>query len=331
MTFDSVSLTHRLYSCTKRLQKRETNDDNFVEIVTNLDFMKWNSYMREEETITIFSDFDDLFGLVNVFSRSHQVFNTCTFYLADGSITPSFDQAGRMMIEPGIWRDHLGGVEGMRQKGWTVFTVVILIMLSDKLNVKSQLMGQGDNQVLINRYYPRPGMTIRDQHDNFMEQLEVFLSSIGPPLKVEESWTSSKFFTYGKVPIYQGAPLPMSLKKICRMHRLNNDGITNLDGALSSISANASAAVAMCNFPKIPYFLAVKESIGALYLYLERSFYGEPIVSSIKNSIKMRIPHEGQSVKLTELVTPYLKDLLSLRKRYKLMQILTLYPSALGG
>lgn len=287
--------------------------------------------MREEETMTIFSDFDDLFGLTKVFSRSHQVFNTCTFYLADGSMTPSFNANGEMLIESGIWRDHLGGVEGMRQKGWTIFTVVILKILSDTLNVKSQLMGQGDNRVLINRYYPRPGMTIKDQHDNFMKQLEVFLSSIGPPLKVEESWTSSKFFTYGKVPIYQGVPLPMSLKKICRMHRLNNDGVTNLDGALSSISANASSAVAMCNFPIIPYFLAVKESIGAMHLYLERSFYGEPLISSIRSSIKMRIPNKGQSIKITEIISSYLSDLLSSRKRYKLMQILTLFPSALGG
>lgn len=123
----------------------------------------------------------------------------------------------------------------------------------------------------------------------------------------------------------------MSLKKICRMHKLNNDGVTNLDGALSSISANASAAVTMCNFPIIPYFLAVKESIGAMHLYLERSFYGEPLISSIRSSIKMRVPNEGQSIKITEIISPYLSDLLSSRKRYKLMQILILFPSALGG
>lgn len=219
----------------------------------------------------------------------------------------------------------------MRQKGWTIFTVVILKMLSDKLNVKSQLMGQGDNQVLINRYYPRPGMTIKDQHDNFMIQLENFLSSFGPPLKVEESWTSSKFFTYRKVPIYQGVPLPMPLKKVCRMHRLNNDGVTNLDGALNSISANASAAVAMCNFPIILFFLAVRESIGAISLYFDRSFYGEPILGSIKSSIGMKIPSDGQSVKITEPLTAYLKDLMQNRRRAKLIQLLSLFPSALGG
>lgn len=55
----------------------------------------------------------------------------------------------------------------------------------------------------------------------------------------------------------------MSLKKVCRMHRLKNDGVINLDGALISILANASAAVAMCIHPIIPFFLAVTESMGA--------------------------------------------------------------------
>lgn len=106
------------------------------------------------------------------------------------------------------------------------------------------------------------------------------MSSTGHPLKLEDSWASSSFSTYGKVPIYQGVPLPMSLKKVFRMHRLNNDGVINLDGALSSISANASAAVAMCNYQITQLFLAVKGVHGSVVivyciaLSLQNSFYG---------------------------------------------------------
>lgn len=58
----------------------------------------------------------------------------------------------------------------MQQNSWTIFTVVILKMISDhlRLNVNSQLMGQRDNQVLINRYYPRPGHSIKEQCENSM-------------------------------------------------------------------------------------------------------------------------------------------------------------------
>lgn len=58
--------------------------------------------MNKEKTLTIFSDYDDLFGICNVFARSHEVLNTCTFYLADGSLTPYFEGDGQMKIEPGI-------------------------------------------------------------------------------------------------------------------------------------------------------------------------------------------------------------------------------------
>ncbi|UHK03291.1 MAG: RNA-dependent RNA polymerase [Hangzhou nephotettix cincticeps rhabdovirus 1] len=326
MTFNSVTLTQRLYSCTKGLGEE---GKGYEEIVTNLDFLKWNSYMREEETLQIFSDFDDLFGIQNVFSRSHQLFNPCFFYLADGSITPLFDR-DRMILDLGTWSDHLGGIEGLRQKGWTVFTVVILKMIADRMNIRSQLLGQGDNQVLINRYYPRPGKSITEQHDDFMDNLENFLSSIGPPLKMEESWTSSKYFVYGKVPFYEGVPLPMSLKKTCRMHRLNNDGIINLDGTLSSISANASAAVSTCNVPIIPLFISVFESLGAIKIFLDRPFYGECLLKNY-NRLSIRIPNDGVSMMITERVTPFLHDLLAQRKKNLLIQILSIFPSALGG
>lgn len=89
--------------------------------------------MRKEETLGMFKDFDDLFGNVNIFSRSHEVFNPCFWYLADGSLTPRFHRNGQMIIEPGIWTDHLGGMEGMRQKPWTIFTVILLKIISDRI------------------------------------------------------------------------------------------------------------------------------------------------------------------------------------------------------
>lgn len=330
MTFDSVTLLNRIYGCTKRLNPIKVDELSGVNIVTNLDFMKWNSYMREEETHAIFKDFDDLFGLTNVFTRSHELFNTSWLYLADGSITPKF--SGQNLVEePGVWTNHKGGIEGLRQKGWTIFTVVLLKMVSDMMGVKCQLLGQGDNQVLINTYYPRPGVTIREQHQEFMASLDSFLETIGPPLKTEESWGSSKFFIYGKCPLYEGNPLPMSLKKTCRIHRLNNDGLINLDGTLSSIAANASAAVSMSNYPIIPYALAVFESLGAIDLFLSRPFYGDSLFNSFKSTIDLRVPVGGISMKVQEKITPFLKDLMKPSNRHLLIQVLSIIPSALGG
>lgn len=86
--------------------------------------------MREAETKTLFSDFDDLYGLTKVFSRTHELFNLSYFYVADGSITPQpyQDENGQwqLRLQPGVWTGYLGGVEGLRQKGWMIFTVVLL-------------------------------------------------------------------------------------------------------------------------------------------------------------------------------------------------------------
>lgn len=106
-------------------------------------------------------------------------------------------------------------------------------------------MGQGDNQVLITHYYPSPTISIREQHARFLRHLNIFLEQIGPPIKLEESWSSSHFFTYGKFPILSGIPLMMSLNKMSRCGRLNNGGMLNLDSVLSSISANTSSAITL--------------------------------------------------------------------------------------
>lgn len=39
----------------------------------------------------MFKEYDDLFGLKEEYSRSHDVISRCSFYLAGGSITPEWD------------------------------------------------------------------------------------------------------------------------------------------------------------------------------------------------------------------------------------------------
>lgn len=80
-------------------------------------------------------------------------------------------------------------------------------------------MGQGDNQVLVLKYNEQPGASVKDQHNNLLRNMSLLLSTIGPPLKTEETWSSSTFFTYGKFPILNGVLLSMSLKRLCRMFR----------------------------------------------------------------------------------------------------------------
>lgn len=143
----------------------------------------------------------------------------------------------------------------MWQKKWTIFTVTLLKYICELHQPSCQLMGQGDNQVLITHYYPSPTVPIRDLHSRFLRHLNIFLEQIGPPIKSEESRSSSHFFTYGKFPILSGIPLMMSLKKMSRCGRLNNEGMLHLDSVLSSISANTSSAISLSRNPFVPILL----------------------------------------------------------------------------
>jgi hypothetical protein len=155
------------------------------------------------------------------------MFTQAQLYRTDGAQLPPVDEKNKKLNGSFIiWDNHLGGIEGLRQKGWTIFTICLLKYIAESHEVECEIMGQGDNQVLILTYTYRADMTYKEQHDLLMKDLENVLTMIGPPLKREETWDSSNFFIYGKYPVLFGEPMSMSLKKICRTMRLTNENQT---------------------------------------------------------------------------------------------------------
>lgn len=328
MTYDAITLQNKVHQNTKSTSPFNQGKNNRHTVITNIDFVKWNSNMREEETLPLFRDFDHLHGLSNCFQRTHSMFTDSVLYLADGTVTP-INKQGYWINSPAVWRNHLGGIEGLRQKGWTIFTVVILKYVAELLDVECQLMGQGDNQVLILTYVTESTRELKQLHSNFLQKLSEFLSYIGPPLKVEETWSSSHFFIYGKYPVYQGVPMSLSLKKICRAMRLTNDKLQNLESTCSSITANASAATASDHDPIIPYILGSFETLGAIDLHMSRPFFlKNPI--QVKIIDKFLIPSLGKPLPVLINLDSYSRQMINGQSVSFLVSIATL-PCILGG
>lgn len=241
MMDDSLTLLKKFHSKTKGMKDRNHFDE--YTLVTNIDFEKWNSHMRESETYKIFECFDQLIGINTLYTRTHEMFSSASMYLADGSYLPNVNTK-KGCLEPGetVWTNHLGGIEGLRQKGWTIFTVCVLYKVMEQMQTKFTLMGQGDNQVML-CYYPKTLSpdTVKENHSRLILIMEEILSKIGPPLKKEETWSSS-WLLYGKYAILEGAPMSVSLKKMCRMMTHSNEGFPTLETSISSIASNASAA-----------------------------------------------------------------------------------------
>lgn len=200
------------------------------------------------------------------------MFDSALIYLAQFFSTSHFRE-GQFVESPEIWSGHLGGIEGLRQKGRTVWTVCLLLLLAEKITGKLEIMGQGDNQVIKITYRSHLSPEeINNAHRSFLRRLDGILKKVGPPLKLEDTWTSSGTYVYGKCVIHNGVPLSMSMKKIARLFHLSNNMFLTLESTLSSLSAIFIAACSSDLSPLIPFCIYGIEVLSSVY-HITRSVY----------------------------------------------------------
>ncbi|QRX38982.1 polymerase protein [Chrysanthemum yellow dwarf virus] len=258
MTDSLLELTKKMYSTVRSqsvLNKRRGKDRTWASRVVcmSLDFEKWNGHMRKEMTTGVFTPLGDLFGLTELYNNTYDIFSECYYYLADGSYTPTCDGQDLRVEGPFSFVGHKGGMEGLRQKGWTIFTVCGLEVILSSHDCNYKIMGMGDNQVLQVTLYTSKvdenGFPTKEGECEMKKELDLIFSdlvrmftSAGLPLKPLETWMSEDLYLYGKVPIWKGVPLPMDLKKIMRMFHFSNADVMTIENALGTISSNALAA-----------------------------------------------------------------------------------------
>ncbi|DBA36945.1 TPA_asm: L [Artemisia alphacytorhabdovirus 2] len=275
MTDTLLDLTKKMYSTVKHqsIQNKFRGKGNMWAskvICMSLDFEKWNGHMRKEMTSGVFTALGDLFGLTEIYNVTYDIFRDCYYYLADGTYVPNVtnDGIGLSIDEPFSFIHHQGGMEGLRQKGWTLFTVCALEVVLSKHDCSYKIMGMGDNQVLQITLYTnkvsddgRPtergvAEMKRNMDDIFAHLVDTFTDA-GLPLKPLETWMSEDLYIYGKVPVWKGVPLPMDLKKIMRMFPFSNADVMTLENALSTISGNALSSTQATSCIWTPYFMCL--------------------------------------------------------------------------
>jgi mRNA capping enzyme len=247
----------------------------------NIDFSKWNTNMREDLTMKIFKEMDHVFGFDNLISRTHEIFINSLIYSASGKYLPNIVDGEIEDDPPMCYRGHLGGFEGLRQKGWTVATVCLLAYLSERQKLGMKLMGQGDNQIIRLRmpvsYWGALKLTEDMQKkearlvvDRFVDSMDILFSGAGLPIKVRETWTSSRLFMYGKVMLLDGCQLPQWYKKTLRSYALSNEGTLTISGVIGTIATNMCSAGGGSETPCLMYlfFLILAEwSLKHMFRY----------------------------------------------------------------
>ncbi|DAF42290.1 TPA_asm: L [Asclepias syriaca virus 1] len=278
-------------------------------ICMSLDFDKWNGHMRKQSTYHIFYQLGSLFGLPNLFNATYDIFQSSYIYLADGTYLPKVSKEGQLLVEePNSFTGHMGGMEGLRQKGWTLFTVVCLDMICRKHNCTYKSMGMGDNQILMLTFFThnvsadgninsRGRADLQRNYKALFRELKDVFGELGLPLKPLETWASENLFLYGKYPIWKGLPMTMDLKRIMRIFPFSNIDVMTIENMLNTVSGSATAATLSAPCVAVSYItglLMLSYTIRGILEY--HPLIGESILlHSIPTNPKPKAKHQPRS------------------------------------
>lgn len=104
-----------------------------------------------------------------------------------------------------------------------------------------------------------------------LEDLNTLSEKRGLPIKVSETWASSRMFAYRKNLFYKGFPCKMMMKKLQRLTEYPNESFPTLETAFSSNCANGMQAGMSSLNPFIPFFMTILYNILAMKAHFEYS------------------------------------------------------------
>uniref|UniRef100_A0AAT9JA31 RNA-directed RNA polymerase L n=1 Tax=Macrotermes bellicosus lispivirus 1 TaxID=3133480 RepID=A0AAT9JA31_9MONO len=270
MTLDEADLSKRLLTLTGSIE-------GLIKILSSLlgiDFSSWNICWTFLSTMDVFQFLDDLFGTPGLYLRTHIFFEECLIALASHHNPPTSlisSPSGEPKECNELWYNHKGGFEGLRQKGWTLCTIGLLLLVEATTGLKSYIIGQGDNQVCklmipipeeyesVESYICSDQKEISIRIDKFITTLQDLAGKIGLHVKMEETWVGMDVLTYGKEILYKGAFMPQGLKRISRLLTDVNEIYPTLHTKIATLQTAGMACSQKSYDLLTPYFLCTVE------------------------------------------------------------------------
>lgn len=258
---DLTSLIKKLVSLTSA---HGLNDYSKITIANHLDYSKWNNHQREETNAPIFKVMDKFLGLNNFISRTHQFFQQSWIYFVGRPDLIGYDPTKNELINkrPNImvcWNGQPGGLEGLRQKGWSITNLLMINRVSKLRNTAVQILAQGDNQVIFTSYqvrYKEEGeqlcnelIKIKNNNSYIMREVQSITSKLGLIINQDETLQSIDLMFYGKVPVFRGNVMIAKTKKWSRLNSITNDQLPNTKNIMSGL---VSTALSVSHFSDNP-------------------------------------------------------------------------------
>ncbi|DAZ87956.1 TPA_asm: L protein [Psilorhabdovirus 1] len=250
--FPSLTMTNSLNDIFKKMiacvPGHGTDQSEHISYAEHFDYEKWNNHQRYESTAPIFRVIDKAFGLSNVITRTHEIFQQSFIYFANKpEHMEVFDnQIRNKPMSPLVcWQGQAGGLEGLRQKGWSIVSLLMINRESKNRNPKVRTLAQGDNQVVCITY-KLPKQQSKEDREQSLRELSLnkdFLlksihhgaAKLGLIIKPEESWSSFNYLIYGKFALVGGNLICSESKRYSRINVVSNDQVQNMSNSLSSV------------------------------------------------------------------------------------------------
>ncbi|AEJ07650.1 putative RNA-dependent RNA polymerase [Oak-Vale virus] len=251
--FDGITMADDLKNVIGKMISRSDGQgrDDYKEVTyaNHMDYSKWNNHQRGKINNPTFKVMGMFLGYPKLIERTHEIFEKSLIYYA-GDKTLLKIEGGEIVNAGGsiaCWRGQAGGLEGLRQKGWTITSLLMIERVSRLRNTKITTLAQGDNQIVCCSFKLSYGydeeikkkclLEIYEQNQKIMKDIQENALRMGLIIKMEETMTSTEMINYGKNIVYRGNLCNPKSKRYARMCTLNNDCLPNIANCLSTTSS----------------------------------------------------------------------------------------------
>ncbi|USL85426.1 MAG: RNA-dependent RNA polymerase [Dermacentor reticulatus rhabdovirus 1] len=256
MADDLKSVTRKILECTTGHGQTKYK---LVSFANHLDYEKWNNHQRKKSTSPVFKVMGQFLGLPNLFALTHEFFETSFIYYGERPDLMEVRQGEIVNKTEDIvcWNGQEGGLEGLRQKGWSVLNLLVILRESKIRNTQVRVLAQGDNQVICTRYSLPDNLDLTTRQEELekvfvnnmtiIDSITAGANKLGLLINQKETLIASDYLTYSKVPVYRGNIYPHEVKRYSRVTCIPNDQVPTVASAVSSVSTSALTVAQFSN------------------------------------------------------------------------------------
>nr|AJG39213.1 RNA-dependent RNA polymerase [Wuhan Louse Fly Virus 11] len=226
-------------------------DYSSVCIANHIDYEKWNNHQRADSNKHVFRVMGQFLGYPRLIERTHEFFEKSLIYYNNrpdlmGVAGDSLYNAREELV---CWEGQSGGLEGLRQKGWSILNLLVIQREARIRNTTVKVLAQGDNQVICTQYRTKKARSeeelksalkqIVNNNQQIMDAIVRGTEKLGLVINNDETMQSADFLTYGKIPFFRGTLMCLETKRWSRVTCVTNDQVPTCGNLLGTVLTNA--------------------------------------------------------------------------------------------